>query len=243
MLPRCDTSSSPVLHNARTIQFHQVHSSSFPTGRPATGLCTQPLTDRKDSLTPITLKLASVCGGNLVTVNQFLPRYRLSAPRSLSYYSAAVCSSACPVWTGTAWPHGYVVTIPTTLLSPPPPSVYPFLCHKSVWRRSSATGVSNFLLLHSLSILFPVDESLNSLFLRCYTASRALTVSLPNTRWPRLFSFCVVESLVQSLHTDHACQTILYSSFPSFSFTHLSSSLAVRSKLNLIKKLQPGESD
>lgn len=33
VLPRCDTSSSPALHNARTIQFHRVHPSSFPTGR------------------------------------------------------------------------------------------------------------------------------------------------------------------------------------------------------------------
>lgn len=120
--PRCDTSSSPALHNARAIQFHPVHPSSFPTGRPATGLCTQTLADRKASLTPITLELASVCGGSLVTaalaVNQFLPGYRLSAPQSLSYYSAAVRSSAGPVWTGAARPHGSVV--PTH--PPPPPS-------------------------------------------------------------------------------------------------------------------------
>lgn len=105
----------------------------FRQARPATGLCTQTLADRKASLTPITLELASVCGGSLVTaplaVNQFLPGYRLSAPRSLSYYNAAVCSSAGPVWTGPARPHGYVVTTPTPCSRcshPPAPQPDPF---------------------------------------------------------------------------------------------------------------------
>lgn len=232
MLPRCDTSSSPVLHNARAIQFHRVHPSSFPTGRPATGLCTQTLADRKASLTPITLEWACVCGGSLVSaplaVNQFLPGYRLSAPRSLSYYSAAVCSSAGPVWTGAARPHGYVVTTPTPAalilqLPPHPHLAWPFLSPNSAWRRSSAAGVSNFLLLGLLSVPFLVDETLNSLFLHCSTTSHALIFSLLNTRRPRLFSFSVVGfgsflSLCRPPKLVHSpcLQTILLFLFPIF---------------------------
>lgn len=178
MPPCCDTSSSPALHNARAIQFHPVHPSSFPTGRPATGLCTQTLADRKASLTPITLELASVCGGSLVTaalaVNQFLPGYRLSAPRSLSYYSAAVRSSAGPVWTGAARPHGSVVpTPPPPRPSPAPPGLTPFspltVCGGDLPPQVSQTFFSSVL----LSIPLLVDESLNSLFSRCSTASHA----------------------------------------------------------------------
>lgn len=135
--------------------------------------------DRKARLTAVTLELASVCGGGVVTAplagNQLLPGYRLSAPPPLSYYYNA----AAPAQYGPSRP----VPPPPHCSHPALPQPDPLSPH-GVWRRSSTAGVSSSC--RSSSSLR--NRSLGSLV---FVAPLPLTHRPLDTRQPTLFSFRV----------------------------------------------------
>lgn len=146
---------NPVVSLHHSVLFHHPLSIAWP----GTGLRTQtgklPLHQLRLSLLVSEGEVSA--STTALAVNQFLPGYHLSAPRSLSYYSAAVHSSATPAWSG-------LVRTSTELCSQSPLS--PPLHSPYVSNRTLSWGlppqVSATFFSSSCQSLLLFDESFNS---------------------------------------------------------------------------------